>query len=142
MQPEEVSLSTPVAEQETMDKVGFLLRFASDEALERLVRSGVVGFTGMLGQDAWSLSLNGGSAVFVKHSPPRKIHEMTAATVPLRYIRAFQTAAGAGSLEGVIWGVQLPANMEQEIHTLMGRSAGGELVIQPDGEVVLEGGRT
>lgn len=145
--PEEVEIESgkeqpnaPVAAEENSERVGFLLRFASAEALEHLVRSGTVGFTGMLGQEAWNVSLVEGSVAFVKEPPPQRIHEMTAATVPPRYIRAFQSATGGSSTQSVIWGVQLPAEMEQKIQTLMGRSSGGELVIQPDGEVTLAGG--
>jgi hypothetical protein len=127
-------------QQVQSESKGFLLRFASAEALDGLVKSGQVGFSGIVKRKAWKLSLNGTEAVFRVHAAPGKMHEMAPQTVPSRYLRAFREAAGNDASGTVVWGVTLPAVMERKIHMLTEQAQGGVLVIQADGEVSLNRG--
>ena len=118
---------------------GFTLRFASREALDRLVSTGSVRFYGMAGKQAWLLSLRQGGPGFAQAAFPGQFHEMAAATVPPPYVEAFAKLArdpGAGS---VVWGVQLPPETERQITSLTRDLQGGALVIAADGRVHLDG---
>ena len=128
--------------EQRQEVTGFLLRFASVEALDGLVRSGVVGFSGVLDRQAWKLSLNGEQPVFVAHAVPRQMHEMAPQTVPPHYLRAFRASVGDQADADVVWGVTLPQRMERQIQALTKRAQAGVLVIHADGEVRLtRGGR-
>jgi hypothetical protein len=119
---------------------GFTLRFASSEALDRLVAAGSVHFYAMAGGQAWQLSLPGAEAAFARGAAPGRFHEMAPATVPPRYLRAFaRTGNGLGGA-GVVWGVALPPDTEQRIASLTRARRGGALVIHSDGRVALEAG--
>lgn len=118
---------------------GFVLRFASAAALDRLVRSGAVGFVGMQRQKTWKLSLTSGQPVFASAAKPARFHEMAPATVPVVYLRAFAQVADLAGPDGVTWGVQLPPPIEEAIGRVTRTAKGGVLVIRDDGQVVLEG---
>lgn len=133
------SLESPVP-ADTSEAKGFLLRFASVEALDGLVRTGAVGFAGVVERRAWKLSMRGDQPVFVAHAPPQQMHEMAPQTVPRHYRHAFRAAAGDEASAGVVWGVTLPQAMERKIQMLTGRAQTGVLVIHADGEVRLAPG--
>ncbi len=69
---------------------GFTLRFASDEALEKLISDGKVNFYAIAGKNAWRLKLSGGRAVYIAAQFPRQIYEMETPTVPIDYTAVFQ----------------------------------------------------
>jgi hypothetical protein len=125
----------PVPEDTTPAQPGFTLRFASAEALDRLVAAGMVGFYGIAEERAWRLRLDSGKPVFNRETSPRVFHEMAPATVPPRYTRAFSATAGEQALAAVVWGVRLPRGTESEIGSLTRDVEGGELVIGADGRV-------
>jgi hypothetical protein len=122
--PEPIVRSVPA-------KQGFTLRFASDAALDRLVIAGDVSLFGMVGQQAWRLSMDAGRTVVTQVSFPGWFHEMSAVTVPAHYIH------GLGQ-SGVVWGVQLPAATKTAIASLTRGQQGGVLVIRSSGQVILE----
>ncbi|MGD8615512.1 MAG: hypothetical protein PVI91_07620 [Gammaproteobacteria bacterium] len=117
---------------------GFTLRFASVEALERLVATKRVSLYAMSGKQAWRLRLSAGKPVFASAQPPGWFHEMAASTVPVDYTRTLDTSTGGSAPSPVVWGVQLPGATTQQIAALTRSAAGGSLVIGTDGRVRLE----
>jgi hypothetical protein len=120
-------------------KQGFTLRFASNEALHRLVAAGTVKLYGMAGkQQAWRLSLSAGSPVFAPDSFPGWFHEMAPSTVPADYVRTLEKSVNRLAQSSVVWGVQLPPATKQGIASLTRGLQGGNLLIGADGQVTLE----
>ena len=117
---------------------GFILRFASDAALDRLVATGSVTLYGMADQQAWTLSLDTGRPAIAPAVFPGWFHEMSATTVPAHYLHSLETAADGPGQSTVVWGVQLPATTRTAIASLARGQQGGTLVIQGDGQVTLE----
>ena len=119
-------------------KQGFSLRFASDAALNRLVAADRVTLYGMVKQQAWSLSMDAGGPAVARVSFPEWFHEMSATTVPAHYIHSLENVAEVPGQSIVVWGVQLPSATKTAIASLIQGRQGGELVIQDDGQVLLE----
>jgi len=117
---------------------GFVLRFASDAALDRLVKAGSVKLYGMADQQAWRLSMNAGRPVVAQATFPGWFHEMSAVTVPAHYLHSLETAADSPEPSNVVWGVQLPTATRMAIASLIKGQQSGALVIQKDGRVTLE----
>ena len=118
-------------------KRGFTLRFASSEALDRLVSAGTVSLYGMADKQAWRLSLVRGAPVFKPDTFPNWFHEMAPETVPADYVRTLIGSANDNGTGGFVWGVQLPATTRQNINSLTRGQQGGSLVIHADGRVSL-----
>ncbi len=116
---------------------GFTLRFASTEALEHQVETGAVTLYAMADKQAWRLSLRNGRPVFNNIVFPEWFHEMTASTVPFKYVRKLEDTLGRASRASVTWGVQLPPATKQGITTLTRNRTDGDLVIDADGSVSL-----
>jgi len=119
-------------------KQGFSLRFASNEALHRLVAAGTVKLYGMAGKQAWRLSLSAGGPVFAPDSFPGWFHEMAPSTVPADYVRTLEKSVNRLAQSSVVWGVQLPPATKQGIASLTRGLQGGNLLIGADGQVTLE----
>jgi len=119
-------------------KKGFTLRFASNEALHRLVAAGTVSLYGMAGKQAWHLSLSAGSPVFAPGSFPGWFHEMAPSTVPAEYVRTLEKSVNRLTQSSLVWGVQLPPATKQGIASLTRGLQGGSLLIGADGQVTLE----
>jgi ABC-type transporter Mla subunit MlaD len=117
---------------------GFVLRFASDAALDRLVAAGRVKLYGMADRQAWQLSMAAGRPAVAQTTFPGWFHEMSAVTVPEHYIHSLENAADDPGPSTVVWGVQLPAPTRAAIASLTRGQQGGALVIQDDGQVTLE----
>jgi hypothetical protein len=118
-------------------KEGYILRFASDAALQTLISAGQVYFYAVAGNKAWQLRLTGGRPGYVSTKSPAQIYEMETATVPAEYTSAFEQQVAAFGRTGVTWGVTLPAQTTASISRLTRGQNGGDLVIMPDGEVIL-----
>lgn len=116
---------------------GFILRFASDKALQALILREKVKFYAAAGNKAWQLSLNGRRPGYIALSNPPRLYEMESATVPPDFMAAFQKQVAAFGRTTVTWGVTLPAQTAASINRLIKGHKGGDLVIMPDGEVVL-----
>lgn len=116
---------------------GFTLRFASDAALEKLISRGNVNFYALAATKAWQLRLSGGRPAFMPVKLPRRIYEMETATVPVDYVTVFHRQVAAFGRHTLTWGVTLPPQMSASINHLIKDREGGDLVIMPDGEVVL-----
>jgi hypothetical protein len=126
------------AEKPVPARPGFVLRFASAAALDRLVTAGSVKLYGMADQQAWRLSMNAGRPAAAPTPFPGWFHEMSATTVPAHYLHSLETAADSPGPSNVVWGVQLPAATRMAIASLTKKQQGGALVIQDDGQVMLE----
>ncbi len=119
-------------------KKGFTLRFASNEALERLVASKSVSLYAMHNKKAWRLSVDNGRPAFSSAAFPGWFHEMASSTVPARYVSALNSSISPGERSQVTWGVQLPPATKRQITSLTGNVQGGTLIIHADGGVTLE----
>ena len=117
---------------------GFSLRFASAAALDRQVAAGSVSLYGMADQQAWRLLLEKGRPATAPASFPGWFHEMSAVTVPAHYLHSLKNAADGPGQSSVVWGVQLPVVTRAAITSLIKGQQGGALVIQSDGQVILE----
>ena len=116
---------------------GFTLRFASDAALQELVARGEVSFFALTGKEAWKLQMSAGQPVFAPVESPRKIYEMEPSTVPRKYAEVFRRKVAAFGKGSITWGVTLPARTSASISRLIAGRDGGDLLIMPDGEVIL-----
>ena len=116
---------------------GFVLRFASNQALQTLISKEMVKFYAAAGNKAWQLRLSGEKPGYVASNNPPQLYEMQTATVPPDYMSAFQQQVAAFGRTTVTWGVTLPAQTAASINRLIKGQKGGDLVIMPDGEVIL-----
>ena len=119
------------------DKRGFTLRFASAEALDRLVAADRVRLYAMADKQAWRLSLGEGGPRLAREAFPRWYHEMSPSTVPPAYLNAVAGAVNPSVRSSLVWGVQLPTATKQGIASLTRGLQGGDLVIAADGRVTL-----
>jgi hypothetical protein len=62
---------------------------------------------------------------------------MEGSTVPPDYPKTFHRQVAVFGQGAVTWGVTLPVEMTASINRLIKGHEGGDLVIMPDGEVVL-----
>lgn len=124
-------VATPAPEQE-----GFSLRFASDQALTRLVAAGQVGFYAIDTGRARRMSVRESRISFWDASTPSSFHEMEARTVPGPVVDALRQS-GVNTSQ-VNWGVTLPGSLQRQLDALMREHRGGALVIHPDGQLRLE----
>lgn len=116
---------------------GFTLRFASDSALETLISRQKVHFFALAGKKAWQLKMTHGRPVYKAVQNPSKIYEMEKSTVPANYVTGFNRQVAAFGREKITWGVTLPNQAAAAINRLIKDREGGDLVIMPDGEVIL-----
>jgi hypothetical protein len=133
-----VSDNTPSAPVPTQPvRKGFTLRFASDSALETLISRQKVHFFALAGKKAWQLKMTRGRPVYTAVQNPSKIYEMEKATVPVNYVTGFSQQVAAFGRGKITWGVTLPNQTATAISRLIKDREGGDLVIMPDGEVIL-----
>jgi FtsZ-binding cell division protein ZapB len=116
---------------------GFTLRFASDEALEKLISDGKVNFYAIAGKNAWRLKLSGGRPGYIAAEFPRQIYEMETPTVPIDYAVVFQRQIAVFGRHTLTWGVTLPGRTTDTINLMVKGRKGGDLIITADGEVKL-----
>ena len=62
---------------------------------------------------------------------------METSTVPIDYPKIFRRQVAAFGQGSVTWGVTLPVDMKSSINRLIKGRNGGDIVIMPDGEVIL-----
>ncbi len=134
-QPESKPANTTLPPQPAA--TGFTLRFASDAALQKLITLGKVKFYALTGKKAWQLHLNANRSIYSSAKFPREIYEMDTSTVPLDYPKVFHRQVAAFGRGALTWGVSLPVQMTSSINRLIKGRDGGDLVIMPDGEVIL-----
>lgn len=121
------------------DIPGFALRFASEHALRRLVRNGQIAFYAREAKSFWRLDLNTGRDRFDSAEAPSAYYEMSSDTVPTGFRQALVRHKGSRVSADTVWGVTLPAATRGRIQQLMQNRKGGELIIQADGAVSLQG---
>lgn len=114
---------------------GFTLRFASDEALQKLILDGKVNFYAIADKNAWRLKLSGDRSLYVAAQIPRQIYEMETSTVPLDYAAVFQRQIAVFGRRTLTWGVTLPGRTADAVHQMVNGREGGDLIITADGEV-------
>ena len=125
--------------QQTADQdEGFTLRFSSDHTLTRLVARGEVGLYAMAANDAVRMTVSGNRYSFWPASVPNQYHEMDQSTVPAAVVAALRRSGSGLELGDMRWGVTLPTNMRRQLDTYLSNNAGGELVIESDGNLRLE----
>ena len=122
---------------EASDRQGYTLRFASDNALQILISGKKVRFYAVAGKNSWQLVLVGGRPDYIPSTIPFQIYEMETATIPPEYLAAFRQQVAAFGRSSVTWGVTLPAHTSASINRIIQNKKGGDLVIMPDGEVIL-----
>lgn len=135
--PQAPSKPTDVDKPQPSAGDGYILRFDSDAALQKLISGGQVYFYAVAGKKAWQLLMTRGQPGYIPVKMPVQIYEMETATVPLEYARAFDRQVAAFGRTTVTWGVTLPAQTTTSINRLIRGQKGGDLVIMPDGEVIL-----
>ena len=128
---------TPPQAPPPSTRKGFTLRFASDSALEKLITQKKVYFFALAGKKAWQLKVAHQGPVYIGVNIPAKIYEMEKATVPAKYTASFRRQVAAFGRDRVTWGVTLPDQTATSINRLIKDREGGDLVIMPDGEVIL-----
>jgi len=112
-------VEAPTKAQESPPHEGLLLRFDSDTALLALVAKRQVSVYAWVRDTAWRLSSERGALRFTSATAPRRFHHMTPDTVPDDVVRALRdTAATAGRVEDVTWGVTLPADTQRQLELL------------------------
>ncbi len=116
---------------------GFTLRFASDDALEKLISDGKVNFYAIAGKNAWRLGLSDGNPVYIAVEFPRQIYEMETPTVPIDYAAVFQRQIAVFGRRTLTWGVTLPERTTDSINLMVKDRKGGDLIITSNGEVKL-----
>jgi len=117
---------------------GFVLKFQSEAAFDRLVARGEVAFFALVGDRAWQAVRRRGATRFTAASPPAEYHEMAPATVPRHYLERFRDTAAAMDAAAVIWGAVLPARTLRAVREAMAGESAAAIVIQADGSVRLE----
>lgn len=121
---------------------GFVLKFASETAFDRLVATARVDFYALVGKRAWQARRRGGGARFeMAPSPPSEYHEMRPATVPARYVEALRERAAVVDATTVTWAAVLPRSVERDVREAVAGKRAGQVVIQGDGRVRLENAR-
>lgn len=123
----------PQPERPAASPKGFSLFFASDQALEHLIRRDEVGFYAMTRRTSYRVAFASGAPVFKKAVKPGQFHEMAVDTVPEIYRRTFQSEIG--TVQAMTWGVTLPEETKRSLQKAMAGRSGGRLAIQADGGV-------
>lgn len=117
---------------------GFVLKFESDAAFNRLLAEGSIKFYAIAGSNAWQVRLKGTDPHYISAPSPSRYHEMERMTVPAVYLDNFKPFIAGQELNAVIWGVVLPAHLSQRIQSRIRDKRGGDVIIQPDGRIRLE----
>jgi len=138
-QPDQMPIKKPpgVTPPSEPSQKGFTLRFASDEALEKLISDGKVNFYAIAGKNAWRLKLSGGRPGYIAAEFPRQIYEMETPTVPIDYAAVFQRQIAVFGRHTLTWGVTLPGRTTDSINLMVKGHKGGDLIITADGQVKL-----
>jgi len=116
---------------------GFTLRFEDDGALTRLIARNEVGLYAILPDRSFRLNVDRGQMSFWPASMPEQFHEMDVATVPKPIIDALQRSNGL-RLQGLQWGVTIPARTARQLDRYLHQASGGTLIIDADGDLRLE----
>lgn len=112
---------------------GLILRFASDEALAKLVATRVVAVYALSDKAPLRLRIDDGRMAFWPASTPSRYHEMDLSTVP----EAIRAALPPDYPANAGWGVTLPPDISAALADHFARHRTGELIIAADGSVEL-----
>jgi hypothetical protein len=134
--PEPPEPAEPTAQAPT--ERAFSLRFESDAALIGLVERQEVVLYAFSAERVWRFMIVDGRPTFRTAASPGQVHEMTASTVPGEVVSALRRSVVVppGPLR---WGVTLPPPTAAVLDRVVGNGGGGELVIDAEGFLRLEG---
>lgn len=118
-------------------RIGFSLRFSTDEALIRLVREGAVGLYALTDDQAWRMRARGDGLLFAPTAKPESLRMMSTATIPDAVHESLVLGIGAAALGAKI-GVTLPQSARAGLDEILRRHRGGDIVIDESGRVRLE----
>ncbi len=131
--PAEIVAEAVVAEPEPSPE-GFTLQFETDAALTRLVARQIVGLYAITTASSLRMNIDGEEISFWPASVPVKFHEMDQSTVPDKVLAIYRNG---NEMNGVKWGVTLPADMSRELNSYLVDETGGSLVIASNGRINL-----
>ncbi len=119
-------------------RVGFTLKFESEEAFNRLLEKKLIRFYVFLGAKTWRVRLQKEIPEFVSVSKPQQYQEMDPATVPALYATYFKRTVASHGRHFEIWGVILPKSISRSIQLKIRNKQGGDVVINGQGGIRLE----
>lgn len=129
----------PIKEPEPPPKrIGFTLKFESDQAFNRLLGNGFIKFYVFVGNKTWQVERPGRVIKFTNVKKPTRYHEMDRATVPVEYPKEFKRFVAAHGRGAATWGVALPEAMSRLIQLKIKDKLGGDLVIGAHGRITLK----
>lgn len=132
---EKISVTEP---ENTPKRVGFTLKFESDEAFDRLLATKSIDFFVFVGSQSWRVELQGNKPRFSKVTKPKRYHEMDSITVPMKYGNGFKQVVAAHGRASRSWGVVLPPSITASIQRKITNKKGGDVSIDRIGRVRLE----
>ena len=117
---------------------GFTLKFESDPAFDRLLKTKAIKFFAMIGKKAWQARLAVSGPSFISDRRPPRYYQMDSVTVPEHYIVAFRRIVAAHQRDTVVWGVVLPDQMISKVNKQITGKIGGDVVIAADATIRME----
>lgn len=136
--PQEQVTSPINEEQQKSEKIGFSLRFQSDEAFLQLVSNNTISASVLIGSKAWSILQVKNAWQLQQKEKPTKYYQMAPSTVPLILKNTVQNKLSTNASTRLIWAVTLPSRIESSFNRLMAGKKGGDLVIDAYGNVDIE----
>lgn len=133
--PIEPESSSQSPQQSAQDENGYSLRFASEQALLRLINRGQVNQLAKVGGHFWRLQ----NGRFIRAEGAITFYEMASHTVPSAIKRMLRQSVSISGMSKVTWAIELPGNIEQQLHARMAERSNGELIISADGRVNFAG---
>ena len=119
-------------------RVGFTLKFESEEAFNQLLDKKLIRFYVFLGDKIWRVRLQKELPEFISESKPKQYQEMDPATVPVLYAKHFKRTVATHGQHFEIWGVILPKSISRSIQLKIRNKRGGDVVINGEGGIRLE----
>jgi flagellar biosynthesis GTPase FlhF len=124
---------------QSSQKRGFSLSFASNTALEHLLRvpSGISLYL-IAGGKSWRLEPGASLYRFLPSGSPGQIYDMDLRTVPDTILRAGRKVVAAFGAGQTRYGVKLTSAMQNRISQLMAAHDSGDLIIAQSGDITIE----
>jgi len=129
---------SPAPRHAVVPQQGFVLKFASAAAFNRLVSNRTVRFYAVVGRKAWRIDRAGTRPRYHVAERPGSYYEMAQTTVPGEYVSGFQQIVAAPGSDSVTWGVILPGRIIRRIQNSIAGKKGAEIVIRADGTIHLD----
>jgi len=136
----ETASETTTEPEDSVPRRGFVLKFESEAAFDRLVERGAIEFYALVGERAWRASSDRGATRYSPTEQPETYHQMARHTVPRSYLASFRETVAAMDASAIQWATVLPPPIEDAIREAVAGREGGAILIQGDGTVRLEEG--